>query len=87
MKNEEQISYLLTPKTRELRLSLFSEILEVFWHSNEHFITGMDPPGVWGGGVGTPNWGPYPSWGVLGGGGVKIFTKMCKKTKVLLKNE
>ena len=31
----------------------------------------MDPPGGGGG----------------GGGGVEIFTKMCKKTKVLLKNE
>ena len=43
-------------------------------------ITGMDPPGVWGmlGGGGG---------GGGGAGGVEIFTKMCKKTKVLLKNE
>ena len=36
-------------------------------------------------GVSTPNWGPDPSW--EGAGRMEIFTKMCKKTKVLLKNE
>ena len=28
-----------------------------------------------------------PKLGGAGGGGLEIFTKMCKKTKVLLKNE
>ena len=44
-------------------------------------LTGMDPPGGVGrgGGVSTPNWGLDPSWGCWGGGGVEIFTKMCKK--------
>ena len=45
----------------------------------------MDPPGGVVGGLAPPNWGPDPSWG--GAGGVEIFTKMCKKTNVLLKNE
>ena len=46
---------------------------------------GMDPPGC-GGGVSTPKLGSRPKLegGVLG---VEIYTKMCKKTKVLLKNE
>ena len=45
-------------------------------------ITGMDPPG----GVGDAGGGGGGVGGV-GAGGVEIFTKMCKKTKVLLKNE
>ena len=38
------------------------------------------------GGVSTPNWGPDPSWGVLGGGGGWKFLQKCvKKQKFCLK--
>ena len=52
---------------------------------------GMDPPGVWGLGVYTPNWGSSPSFGCLGVKNkpkdeVKIhifFHKMRIKPKIL----
>ena len=41
MKNDTKLAVKYFPKykKRELRYSRFSEILEVFWYSNGHFVT------------------------------------------------